>query len=173
MLKRILPPLPPDVQRGSLANSRWPWIFKSEARILFIDEYKLFKKKNRQEGLFLTIAKARGGDLIALRKIIAWDYAWITCPWVIELIRSRPHDFDIHEMLGNGLTGRPGYFKRKQRPSEKAFEEENLMQFLHDRFSAKLRDIDKFIEDVFIDKYDDGAQNYENIKKLRKKHLRR
>ena len=42
MLKRILPPLPPDVQRGSLANSQWPWIFKSEAKILLIDEYKLF-----------------------------------------------------------------------------------------------------------------------------------
>ena len=173
MLRRLLPSFPLDNERGLLATSRWPWIFASEARILFIEECKLFEEENRKTSLFLTIAKARGGDLIALRKIIAWDYAWITCPWVIELIRSRPYDFDIHEMLGNGLTGRPGYFKRKQRPSEKAFEEENLMQFLHDRFSAKLKDIDKFFENIFNDKYEDGRQNYENIKKLRKNRLRK
>lgn len=173
MLKRPLPSLPIEEQRGSLANSRWPWVFASEARILFIEEYKYFEKKNRQASLFLTIVKARSGDLKALQKIIAWDYAWITCPWLSELIRSQPYDFDIHEMLKDALSGRPGYFKRKQRPSEKTSEEVNLMQFLHDRFGARLRDIDKFFENVFNDRYEDGRQDYENIKKLRKKHLRK
>ena len=173
MLRRLPPPFPLDIERSLLANSRWPWIFASEAWILLIEEYKLFEKKNRKNGLLLTIAKAREGDLTALKNIIAWDYVWLTCPWVSELIRSQPYDFDIHEMLENGLTRRPGYFKRKQRPSEKAFEEKSLMQFLHDRFSAKLRDIDKFFENVFNEKYEDGRQNYENIKKLRKKRLRK
>ena len=174
MLERPLQPVfPLDVHRGLLANTRWPWIFASEAQILFIDECKLFKKKNRKTSLFLTIVKARGGDLTALKKIIAWDYAWLTCPWVSELIRSQPYDFDIQEMLENGLTGRPGYFNRKQRPSEKASQKENWMQFLHDRFGAKLRDINKFFENVFHDKDEDGRQNYENIKKFRKKRLRK
>lgn len=173
MLKKILPPAPIDDQRLSLTSSQWPWIFKSEAKILLIDEYKSFKKKKDDDGLLLTIAKAGAGDLKALRRIIAWDYAWITCPWVSEIIRSRPYDFDIHEILKDALSTRPGYFKRKQKPNEKELQEESLIQFLNDRFCSPLKYIDKFMTNAFSHKDKDGHINYENIKKKRKRHLRK
>jgi hypothetical protein len=171
MLRNVLPPLPIDILRASLANNMWPWVFASEARILFIEEDKAFNKQNYQETLLLTVIKARGGDLTALRNIIAWNYVWMTCPWVKELVNKRSYDFDFCEMLKDALSNRPGYFHITQKPTEKIIEQVNVMQFLHDRFRAKLKDIDKFFENAFTDKY--GDQDYENIKKLRKKHLRK
>jgi len=173
MLRRIQPPMPLDMVRGTLASGQWPWIFASEARILLIEENKLFEEENRKVSLSLTIDNAREGDLTALKKLVAWDYAWITCPWVSELIRTQPYDFDIQEMMKDALSGRPGYFTRKQKPDEQAVEQENLMQFLYDRFRADLKDTDKFFEKVYNDKFEDSRQGYENIKKFRKAHLRK
>ncbi len=171
MLRNVLPPLPINILRAALANNMWPWVFASEARILFIEEDKAFKKQNRQETLFSTIIKARGGDIAAFRNILAWDYAWMTCSWVKELVEKRSYDFDFCEALKDAFSNRPGYFHITQKPTEKIFEQVNVMQFLHDRFRAKLKDISKFFENAFTEKY--GDQDYENIKKLRKRHLRK
>jgi hypothetical protein len=144
-----------DLTNGLLANVQWGQIYLSEIGQL-LNEDELFKKLGVVDGYFKTIMEAPCRSISYMFKLIAWDRAWLSCPWIINYAC----DNDFSQELAVACKGKSGCLRKKDQ--KELITGKKDAQFLYDRFFCG-QDVGDFKTPIneFLDKAESFPADYE------------